>query len=261
MKTSLVLLLLCACLPSQAETGFLDRSIQIKGETFRYQIYVPMDYTPDKKWPLMVYLHGTPRIGDDGLSQTATGLADAIRQKRSRFPLIAVFPQARTGTRWWYPDMVQQTLGALDKTTAELNVDPNRVYLGGYSLGAVGTYRIASHFPDRFAAIVSIAGLVESGSDLPLAEKELDHKTNPYTATPDPYAELAKILSALPVYIAHGDRDETIPVDQSRRLDAAMKKIGAPVHYVEYAGSDHTQVHSKSWADPGLIDWLLKQHK
>jgi poly(3-hydroxybutyrate) depolymerase len=42
---------------ARAETGFLDRSVTIKGETFRYQVYVPLEFTKSKKWPVIVALH------------------------------------------------------------------------------------------------------------------------------------------------------------------------------------------------------------
>src|SRR5271166_6418633 len=56
------------------ETGFLDRTATVEGVTYRYQVYVPADYTADKKWPVVLFLHGAGERGDDGLAQTKVGI-------------------------------------------------------------------------------------------------------------------------------------------------------------------------------------------
>ena len=49
----------------------------------------------------------------------------------------------------------------------------------------------------------------------------------------DQYAEIARRVSQLPIWIFHGDVDQTVPVDVSRRMAAALKAIGADVQYTE----------------------------
>jgi predicted peptidase len=246
-----------------AETGFLDRSITFGGQSYRYQVYVPADYTPTKVWPVIVYLHGNGRQGDDGLLQTVTGIADQIRQHRLRYPLIAVIPQAATGTFWPNPEMEELVIAELDRTVEEFHGDSTRLYLGGYSMGGVGAYRIAYHWPDKFAAMFTIAGSVESGTVavIPKAAIEIDHRANAFTTVSDPFAVLASKISALPIRLYHGDADMTVLVEQSRRLSEALRKLGANFKYTEYPGTDHTQVHSKALAEPDLIEWLLAQHR
>ena len=60
------------------ETGFLDRTVTLEGVTYRYQVYVPADYTGDTKWPIVLFLHGAGERGDDGLAQTNVGIGTAI---------------------------------------------------------------------------------------------------------------------------------------------------------------------------------------
>jgi predicted peptidase len=76
------------------ETGFLNRTLVIDGEEYRYQVYVPREFQPTKKWPVIVALHGGGEYGNDCLRQTAFGVADAIRRNADRFPALAMFPQA-----------------------------------------------------------------------------------------------------------------------------------------------------------------------
>ena len=108
-------------------TGFLDRSIALGGATYRYQVYLPAEYTPEKEWPVLVDLHGNGAQGSDGIRQTAHFLADEIRMHRSRFPLIAVFPQAAVSNSWVtgaMPEMVDAEVGA---TLREFRIDVDLV--------------------------------------------------------------------------------------------------------------------------------------
>jgi predicted peptidase len=245
--------------PAVAQTGFLDRLITLGGEPYRYQVYVPADYTPSKTWPVIVSLHGNGRQGSDGMLQTGTDFAIRIRENRAPFPAIVVFPQGRLGTRWFYPQMQQLVMAELDRTIAEFRVDTTRIYLHGYSMGATGSYRLAYKWPERFAAVVVVAGRVEPGVHYTPEEIDIDRTTNPVVATPDPFSTLAARLRKTPLWIFHGDADAQVPVDQSRRLFAALKSIGAPVRYTELPGADHDTAPPKAYADAELFRWLLNQ--
>ncbi len=130
------LLVQCSTTPN---TGFLDRSVTLGEKTYRYQVYLPPDYSPSQKLPVMLELHGNKLQGSDGLLQTSRGLAEQIRLHRSRFPAIVVFPQCEVGKRWLYADMQKLAITVLDKTMAEFQGDPDRVYLVGFSMGATAS--------------------------------------------------------------------------------------------------------------------------
>ena len=57
--------------------------------------------------------------------------------------------------------------------------------------------------------------------------------------TPNPYEFIAKSVSAIPVWIFHGDADKSVSVEESRKMAAALKAIGANVQYTELPGVDH----------------------
>src|SRR5215212_4898127 len=116
---------LLLCSPILAETGFLNRSVKIKGETFRYQVYLPADYPKKEKFPVIISLHGNGSQGSDGLKQTAGGFADHVRQNPSLIPAIVVFPQARANTRWLFPEMQDLVMAELEQTMADFSTDPN----------------------------------------------------------------------------------------------------------------------------------------
>lgn len=246
-----------------ADTGFLDRAVTIEKTTYRYQVYVPADHSSDRAWPVIVQLHGNGAQGSDGLLPTLRGMADHIRLRRSSFPAVVVFPQAEIGKRWLDADMEELVIAELDRTMAEFHGDPARVYLTGFSMGATGAYRIAYRWPNRFAAIVAIAGRVDTSDVQTYSARDIeaDRKANPFVSAADPFAALAGRIAHLPIRIFHGDADETVPVEQSRRLVPALKSMRADVRYQEYPGATHVGAADKAYADQDLMAWLFTQHR
>ncbi len=256
-------LLLTALLtsPLGAQTGFVDRTISVGAEVYRYQVYVPADYAPSTAWPVIVSLHGNGRQGTDGMLQTGTDFAIRIRENRAPFPAIVIFPQAKPDTRWFYPEMEELVMAELRRTIAEFRTDTMRLYLHGYSMGGGGSYRIAFRWPAVFAALIAVAGRVEDGPQYTSAEIAIDRRATPFVVAPDPFASLAAGIKHIPIWIFHGDADETVQVDQSRKLVSALKHAGAPVRYTEYPGVDHIAVPAKAYAEGDLFRWLLAQHR
>lgn len=244
---AVVLALTLAPGASARETGFLDRTVSVDGKAYAFQVYVPR-VLPAGRPPVILTLHGAGERGSDGLFQTEVGLAGAIRRHPDRWPAIAVFPQAPANTLWQaLPARV--AMAALAQTEKEFGTDPDRVYLLGLSMGGNGTWYLASNNPDRFAAIVPVCGFAGSFRGLP-----------PLVPGPDPYAALAAKVARLPVWIVHGDADSVVPVDESRKMAAALKALGARVTYRELPGVNHN-----SW-DPGFDDealppWLFAQRR
>ena len=253
---------LCSLVAS-ADTGFLDRSVVVAGETSRYQVYVPLKWTPAERWPVLVWLHGSgaPQ-GSDGLKHIPLlSVMTAVRADRDRFPAIMIFPQARVGTRWSTPAMQQMVLAQLDSTIKEFNGDADRVYLSGFSMGGSGAVRIALRWPERFAALIDVAGWITVDTGWTPVLIEEDKRTHPFVSAADPYKEAARLIQGIPTWIFHGDADKLVPPNESRRLVAELKALGIDVRYTEYPGVDHAQVAIKAWEEKGLAEWLLVQRR
>ena len=107
------------------ETGFLNRTVKIGNETYRYQVYVPRDWNKNRKWPVILFLHGAGERGDDGFVQTEVGLGGAIRRHVDRFPAVVVMPQCRKNLWWTQDAMQEQAFAAFEQSVAvDPNVDP-----------------------------------------------------------------------------------------------------------------------------------------
>jgi predicted peptidase len=245
---------ICFALTSSAfgaETGFLDRTVKIGAENYRYQVYVPRDWNKGRKWPVILFLHGAGERGDDGLVQTEVGIGGAIRRQAPRFPAIVVMPQCRKG-QWWTQDAMQeQALKAFEQSVKEFNGDPERFYLTGLSMGGYGTWSIASKHPGKFAALVPICGGIRPpvGVNIPDADKALDPNV-------DPYAEAARKIGKTPVWIFHGGADPVVPPEESRKMNEALKAAGGDVKYTEYEKVGHNS-WDKAYAEPELMKWML----
>ena len=261
---TILVVALGAALSPAAETGFLARSVDVGGVTYRYQVFVPVGHTPAKKWPVVLYLHGAGERGDDGVEQTTHGLGPVLRQHGERFPAVVVFPQCRRGAVWMR-DMERQALAALDRTLKEFNGDDRRVYLTGSSLGAYGAWQFAARHPERFAAVVPVAGGVvpAPGFRLSPEDQAMLRSDDPYAVilrSQDPYAGVARLIGKTPVWVFHGENDSTVPVAESRRMVDALRKAGGVVKYTEYPGMGHS-ITAAAYGDADLPAWLFAQRK
>ncbi len=258
-----VLLAAAACMAAsvaarKVETGFLDRSVVVNKTEYRYQVYVPREFSRSKKWPVIIALHGGGNYGDDGLKQTDGGFARAIRLNPERFPAIVIFPQAHAdGTPGWQLEGGRAALAALDKAIQEFNGDPKRIVLTGLSAGGNGTWSIASRYPERFAAIVPVCGFIIQFKGI---ASKVDYPALAPADAADQYAYIAKKVASIPIWIFHGDADKSVPVGESRKMAAALKTIGANVQYTEFPGVDHN-AWDPAYARADLIEWMLKQRR
>ena len=243
---------------SAQDTGFVNRSVSVDGTEYRYQVYIPRNFQRSTALPIILALHGGGEYGRDGLLQTDGGLAHAIRQHADRFPAIVVFPQSPPGGTPGFQAFGERiALAALDKSMAEFNADRSRIYLTGLSMGGNGAWYLAYHHVDRFAALVVVCGFV---GDFLGATSGVHYPAIVPTSSSDPYAAIAQRVSRLPIWIFHGDADQTVPVEVSRRMAAALRAIGADVQYTELPGVGHN-AWDPAYDRADLFTWLFKQKR
>lgn len=240
----------------KTETGFLDRAVSVGGTEFRYQVFVPRNFDRKRTWPVILALHGGGEYGSDGVRHTSVGLAPAIRRNVERFPAIVVFPQAKAdGNPGWQLDGGKAAMVALDRSIKEFRGDPKRVVLTGLSAGGNGSWFLSSRYPERFAGVVVVCGFVAqfTGRASPVSYP-------PLSTEPDPYEAVAKRVASIPIRIFHGDADDVVLPDESRRMYAALKKLGSDVEYTELPKTNHN-AWDPAYGRADLIEWMLKQRR
>ncbi len=254
-----VLLIALACRASvgggsEAGSRFAKRTVVVGGTSYPYQVFVPPGLVAGPRPPVILFLHGSGERGTDGERQTRVGLGPAVRKRAETFPALVVFPQAPPDTLWSGPP-AQAAIQALDGALEEFRGDPDRVYLTGVSMGGYGTFELALAYPSRFAALVPVCG----GLLPPPRHPGLRVAAIP-AGESDPYTYVASRLTALPVWLFHGEDDGSVPVTESRQLAAALEKAGAPVRYTEYPGVGHGS-WDPAYAEPGLWEWLFGERR
>ena len=217
-------------LPSMAQTvtGFVDKQVELDGETYRYQVYLPADYDRRASWPVMVFLNGKGECGRDGKMQVTVGLGTAIRRAPQRWPFVVVFPQKPESETQWgdHGDLVLATLRATEK---EYAIDPTRRVLTGLSQGGSGSWELGSRHAEMWRAVAPICGYRRG-------------------------AWKVDALKETPVWAFHGDADGVVPLRASELLCGELKKAGGAPHLTVYPGVQHNS-WDRAYRDSALAEW------
>ena len=240
---SLTALLLLISSPAWAQapavprtTGFLLRSFKDDSGSHKYTVFVPHGYTPSRKWPVILFLHGAGERGNDGVLPTQYGLGPLIKLREASFPFVVAFPQSEEMKgrllKGWSLDGAdgQRALKILEQVEKDYSVDTKREILTGWSMGGFGAWEMAAAFPDRWHSVVPLSG----GGEEAWGEK----------------------LKNVPIWAWHGARDKTVLPEQSRRMITAVEAAGGKPRYSELADGDHN-VWKEAYDDDQLYAWML----
>ena len=195
-----------------------------------YWVGTPANYESQEKWPLVLFLHGAGERGNN-LELVKVHGPPKRAQQGHEFPFILVAPQCPAG-KWWEPSSLSALLDEVEK---RYRVDADRIYVTGLSMGGFGTWELAAHSPERFAAIAPICG----GGD---------RFTIPY-----------RIDKRVPAWIFHGAKDNVVPLSRSVELFEAFETRGADVKLTVYPNAGHDS-WTMTYDDPKFYQWLLS-HK
>ena len=220
--------------------------------------YLPIGYDPAKKTPLVLRLHGFNPANPDYVrwwsADSRHALADAEYGEGEG--LIYVEPHGR-GNAQYLGLGDRDVLRAIAEAKAHFNVDEDRVYLCGDSMGGWGTWNVGTRHPELFAALAPIYG----GSDYHqyLTEEQLAGLTplTRFLFEADSTQALADGLLNLPVMVLHGDADQAVNVEWSRYNVHMLERWGYDVRYVELPGYGHEDLNRL----PMVFDWFLRRRR
>lgn len=234
---------------------FEKKEFVYNGNTLPYRILYPANYDKNKKYPLLLFLHGAGERGKDNEKQLIHGSKLFITEEnRKNFPAIVVFPQCPQESFWAvtkidrtvqpfkiefdYNAQPNWPLAAANelvkKIVDEGSVDKSKVYITGLSMGGMGTFESVYRYPDMYAAALPICG----GGDV----KNYD-----------------KRIAKTAFWVFHGDADKTVDAKLSREMVEKLKTLKAEVKYSEYPGVGHNS-WDNAFAEKDYLSWML-QHK
>ncbi|HYF30847.1 MAG TPA: dienelactone hydrolase family protein [Chitinophagaceae bacterium] len=254
------LLLLIAASSFAQDTAAYAKHLFIKGkDTLPFRILYPLNYDAKKQYPLVLFLHGAGERGNNNALQLVHGaklFADSAN--RMRYPAIVVFPQCPITDFWANIKLLKPRTDSIpnqfeyasageprssllmvtqlmDSLARLKTVNNKRIYIGGLSMGGMGTFELLWRKPGFFAAAFPICG---GGAESTAAIYGKD----------------------FPIWIFHGAKDPVVDVNDSRKMTAALKQAGADVRYSEYPAVGHDS-WTNAFAEPELLAWLFGQQK
>ncbi len=200
---------------------------------YRFLLSLPGGYAADdkKKWPLVVFLHGSGERGTDLELVKKHGPPKLLAAGR-KFEAIIASPQCLP-RQVWNPHGIK---ALTDHLTQTLRVDTDRIYLTGLSMGGYGTWETALEYPDTYAAIVPICG--GAGVRWVMADR----------------------IRHLPVWIFHGAKDTAVSPDLSKKMHEALIKAGGASKFTLYPDAAHDS-WSVTYDDPQMWKWLFEQRR
>jgi predicted peptidase len=201
-----------------------------------YWLYLPKDYSTKsaKSWPLMMFLHGAGERGTNINKVTVHGPPKLVKAGKE-LPFILVSPQCPDDQIWRDEDV----LALLDQMISKHNVDTNRVYLTGLSMGGFGAWSLVTKYPERFAAIAPICG---GGQSIHILLASKQKKAD---------------LESVGVWAFHGAKDTTVPLEESQRMTNALMRAGCKdVKLTVYPEAGHDS-WTQAYNEPEIWNWFL----
>jgi predicted peptidase len=253
----IILLLFCTSLSFAQNTDLFKYEKFInKADTLQYRVMFPENFSEDKQYPIVLFLHGAGERGSDNKKQLVHGSKLFLdKMNRGAFPAIVIFPQCPQNDYWAnatvdrstkpitlkYPLDLPPTktlslvIELMEKYTNEPFVDKDKIYVGGLSMGGMGTFEILYRKPDMFAAAFAICG----GGN-PEAVKEYANKTE--------------------LWVFHGAKDDVVNPQLSVSMVSAYLDAGGKPNFTLYADDNHNSWDS-TFAEPELLTWLFSKSK
>lgn len=227
-----------------------QRFVSEKGDTLLYRMLGP-DYDTVRRFPLVVFLHGSGERGNDNESQLQWGVgAFASDENMSNFPAYVIAPQCPTGQGWGsftgYGDPqairlapqpsrpMELVIALVKRLCATTNIDTNRIYITGLSMGGIGTFDALQRYPNLFAAGVPVCGAGDLAG--------------------------ASVFKSVPLWIYHGAEDPAVKPEYSIEMLRALNKAGARPGFTMLPEVGHF-----SWIaafnDRMMLQWMFRQRR
>jgi predicted peptidase len=224
----------------EGETSSLDFSSEVfqygKFQEMPYRVLVPRNYDHQKSYPLHIFLHGMDERGTDNekqLSAIASKFqADSIRDN---YPAFIIFPQCPSSLYWFDKPATHTLKGLIDSFIKSNQVDDQKISIGGFSMGAYGTFAMVAENPGFFQNAVAISG--------------------------DGDENKASSMVTTGWQIFAGQKDDVVASSKSRRMADALREAGASVLFKIFPGADHGATWPKAFAEPDFFSLLFSAKK
>ena len=240
-------------LNSQNLELFDNKIFVFENDTLNYRILKPLNYDETKQYPVHLFLHGAGERGNDNVSQLIHGGKLFLeKENREKYKSWVIFPQCSMDDRWpsiisdnWNKTFENKTttpnkslglvIKLMDKFVEKKQVDKQRIYISGLSMGGMGTFEMLYRRPDMFAAATPICG--------------------------NGISQLAKSYAAkVPIWIFHGSDDEVVSPKHSLKMAKAIIDSGGSPKMTLYENVNHGSWNN-AFAEKDFLKWIHSKSK
>lgn len=201
-----------------------------------YRLFVPTHYDPTKKYPLVYFFHGQGEHGTNNQSQL-DGIPDPLvfvtAENREKHPAFMLAPQ--TPVKTWVDTLRrEQKEELLQQILSEYNIDPDRIYVTGISLGGNSTWDFVNRNSGQIAAMAPVCGWGPNHN-----------------------------IQGIPVWALHAGNDRVVDPTQGNGTDANIQETRDNEDraiYTRYDEGGHA-IWSEAYATPPLVDWIFSQRR
>ncbi len=199
-----------------------------------YYVFLPEDYSPEKKYPMVVFLHGAGERGNgkDELHKIQKHALPKYASEGKNFPFILLCPQCPRRIVW--NNIVFELKALIDKVAQDYNADMSRIAITGISMGGFGTWEMGLTFSNYFCAIAPVCG---GGLSWRCGN-----------------------LINTPVWAFHGDADSVVPPKNSIEMVESVNKKGGNAKLTLFHDVEHDSWDS-AYLETTVLDWLLSQKR
>ncbi|MDB4113574.1 prolyl oligopeptidase family serine peptidase [Flavobacteriaceae bacterium] len=227
---------------------FEKETFEFEKETLSYRILKPLNYNSNKQYPVHLFLHGAGERGNDNDSQLVHGGKLFLKKEnREQYNSWVIFPQAQKDDWWGYKDpykfdynvkeskAMSLVVKLMDDFTQRKDVDPNKVFVSGLSMGGMGTFVILNLRPEMFAAATPICG------------------------DGDP-SLVSNYSKKVPVWIFHGSDDTVVSPKKSLKMAKAIIENGGSPKITFYENVGHDSWNN-AFAEKDFLKWIHSKSK
>ncbi|WP_339647722.1 prolyl oligopeptidase family serine peptidase [uncultured Salegentibacter sp.] len=235
---------------AQENEAFKKELFIKNSDTLNYRILFPKDFSEEREYPVVLFLHGAGERGSDNEAQLTHG-SKLFLEKQEEFPAIVIFPQAPKEDYWAKVEVnrdsvplqfnfmnketatksLQLVMELMDKMASKDYVNKDQIYVGGLSMGGMGTFEIIYKKPEMFAAAFAICG----GANPEIA-KEYPEGFN--------------------IWLFHGKKDDVVLPKYSEAMARSINHYGGNAKLSLYPDDNHNSWDS-AFAEPNLLPWLF----
>ena len=227
---------------------FEKETFEFEKETLSYRILKPLNYNSNKQYPVHLFLHGAGESGNDNVSQLVHGGKLFLKKEnREQYNSWVIFPQAQKNDWWGYKDpykfdynvkeskAMSLVVKLMDDFTQRKDVNPNKVFVSGLSMGGMGTFVILNLRPEMFAAATPICG------------------------DGDP-SLVSNYSKKVPVWIFHGSDDTVVSPKKSLKMAKAIIENGGSPKITFYENVGHDSWNN-AFAEKNFLKWIHSKSK